>query len=100
MRPHHEEGHWPAVTLGDGCRSGLPGADGLAADGRVRRTRPAGVGIKRWGSRPARSGTTDPCMAAPAEIPQVRVRVTSRKKPIDKRALLKVILCALLSLRS
>jgi len=37
---------------------------------------------------------------APAEIPQVRVRVTSRKKPMDKTALLKVILCALLSLRS
>jgi len=39
-------------------------------------------------------------MAAPAEIPQVRVRVASRKKPMDKTALLQVILCALLSLRS
>jgi hypothetical protein len=39
-------------------------------------------------------------MAAPAETPQVRVGVTSRKKPIDKTALLKVILCASLSLRS
>jgi hypothetical protein len=37
---------------------------------------------------------------APAEIPQVRVRVASRKKPIDKTALVKVILCAFLSLRS
>jgi hypothetical protein len=58
-----------------------------------------GIGFKRWGSRPACSGTTLPGGPGPAEIPQVRVRVTSRKKPMDKTALVRVILCALLSLR-
>jgi hypothetical protein len=85
--------HDGAAALDAAVLMGLPQMRGRG--GRDLR----GIGIERWSSHPACSGTIAPCMASsPQKSRTSGSAVISCKKPMDGTVFLTVILCAVLNL--